>query len=93
MFVKHAGCELAQLIEQDVIFLGDMVRIARHHEKQEGVTLDMAKEAKSKSFSFRCALDDSRDIGHDEGFSVTTGHDAERGFHGREGIVGNLRTG
>ena len=32
-------------------------------------------------------------VGHDEGASVAVGHDAERGFEGGEGVVGNLGAG
>ena len=35
VFVQHAGVELFEFSEQDFIFLGDVLRVAGHHEEQE----------------------------------------------------------
>ena len=93
LFVEQLGIEVAQLAKQNFVFMLDIVRIAGHHEEEQGVTLDVSQEAKPKSTSFGGSLDDARNVGHDEGLPVAIGDDAERGFHCREGIAGYLRPG
>ena len=53
----------------------------------------MAQEAQSEAFSFCCTLNDAGDVGHDKRLVVAVAHDTQRGLHGGEGVVGNLRTG
>ena len=90
---EHLGIELLQLVEQDFIFAADVIGVAGNHEEQQRVALDVTKEAQTEAASLAGTLDDAGDVGHDERLVVAIGHDAQRGFHRREGIVGNLRAG
>ena len=93
VLVEHFRVELLQFIEQDLILLPDVVRIARHHEEQQGVALDMAEEPQSEPLPLACPFDDSRNIRHHETLAVTIADDAQRRFHGGKRIVGDLRPG
>ena len=53
----------------------------------------MAEESQTQSASLCRPLDDAGNVGHHKGTSVAIGHDAERGFEGGEGVVGNLGAG
>ena len=90
LLVEHLGIEVAQFAKQHLIFMTDVVRIARYHEKQEGVTLDMTQESKSQATAFGSAFDDARNVGHYKGLSVSVRHNAERRFHCCERIACNL---
>ena len=93
VLVEQSFVETSHFVEQNLVFALDVVGVTGHHEKQERVALDVAKESQSQSTSLGCALDDAGNVGHDEGTSVAVGHDAERGFEGGEGVVGNLGAG
>ena len=71
----------------------DVVGVAGHHEEQQRVALDVAQEAQSEPLTLGGSLDDAWDVGHDERLLVAIAHDAQRGLHGGEGVVGNLRAG
>ena len=62
--VGKVGVKLLQLVEQDVVFLLDVVGIGRNHEEQHGVTLDVAQEAQTKSAALARTLDDARNVDH-----------------------------
>ena len=66
-------------------------RVGRHHEEEHGVALNVAQEAQSEAFPFGGPFDDARYVGHDERLVAAVAHDAERGLHGGEGVVGNFR--
>ena len=74
MFVEHIGIEVAQLVEQNLILFLYVIGVARHHKKQQRVAFYMAKEAQSESFSFACALDNTRYIGHDKRLIVVVAY-------------------
>ena len=93
VLVEQSFVETSHFVEQNLVFALDVVGVAGHHEEQERVALDVAKESQSQSASLGCALDDAGNVGHDEGTSVAVGHDAERGLEGGEGVVGNLGAG
>ena len=93
VLVEQSFVETSHFVEQNLVFALDVVGVAGHHEEQKRVALDVAKESQSQSASLGCALDDAGNVGHDEGTSVAVGHDAERGFEGGEGVVGNLGAG
>ena len=92
LLVEHLGIEVAQFAKQHLIFMLDIICIARYHEKQEGVAFDMTQEAKSQATAFGSAFDDARNVGHHEALSISVRHDTERRFHGGEGIACNLWT-
>ena len=92
MLVVQFGVEVVQLVEQHLVLFLDVVGIARHHEEQKRVALDVPQKAQPQAFSFACALDDAGDVGHHKRLMVVIGHDAQRWFEGGEGVVGNLRT-
>ena len=93
VLVEQPFVETSHFVEQDFVFALDVVGVAGYHEEQKRVALDVAEESQSQSTSLGCALDDAGNVGYDEGTSVAVGHDAERGFEGGEGIVGNLGAG
>ena len=93
VFVEHLRIELAELVEQDVVFLIDIIGIAGYHKEQQGIALNMAEEAQAEALTFGSTFNDAGDISHHERFVVVIAHDAERGFHGGEGIVGYLWSG
>ena len=93
VLVEHLGIELAKLVEEDVIFLEDIVGITGNHEEQQGVALDMTQETKAEALSSGSTFNDTGNIGHHKGFIVTIAHDTQGRFHSGEGIVGYLRTG
>ena len=35
LFVQHFGVESAKLVQQDFVFLTDVVTVGRHHEQQQ----------------------------------------------------------
>ena len=47
MLLEHLWIELLKLIEQELILLLYVVSITGHHEEQQGVALNMAKETKT----------------------------------------------
>ena len=75
MFVEHLRIKLTQLVQQNLIFALDVIRIARHHEEQQGVALDMTQEAESESLTLRGSLDDAWDVGHHKRLLVAIAHD------------------
>ena len=93
MLREHLGIELLQLVEQDFILAADVIGVAGHHEEQQRVALDVTKETQTEAASLAGTLDDAGDVGHHERLIVAIGHDAQRGFHRCERIVGNLRAG
>ena len=82
---------MLQLIQQYFILTLNVVSIARHHEEQKGVALDMTEESQAESLPLTGTFDDTRYIGHHETLAVTIADDAQRWFHRRKRIVGNLR--
>ena len=76
VLVEQLGVKLGKLVEQDFIFLGDVVGIGGHHEQQHGVTFDVAEESQSESLALAGALDYARNVGHDERAVVAVAHDA-----------------
>ena len=91
MLVEHLGVELLKLVLQQFVLALDVVGVARHHEEQKRVALDVAQEAQTESLAFACSLDDSRDVCHHERLVVAVVDDAERRFERGERVVGNLR--
>ena len=77
MLVEHFRIELTQFIEQDVVFLVDIVGIAGNHKEQQRITLYMPQETQSESLAFGRPFDDARDIGHHERLVVVITHDAQ----------------
>ena len=93
MLGEHVGVELLQLVEQYLVFVLDVIGIARHHEEQQRVALDMSQKAQSETFTLGGTLDDAGNVGHDERLLVAIAYDAQRGLHGGKGVVGYLRAG
>ena len=90
VLVEQPFVETSHFVEQDFVFALDVVGVAGYHEEQERVALNVAEESQTQSASLGSPLDDAGNVGHHEGASVAIGHDAERGFEGGEGVVGNL---
>ena len=82
-----------QLAQQDLVLLTDVVRIGRHHEEQQSVAFNVAEEAQPESTTVAGALDNPRDVGHDERAIVAPADDAQVRLQRGEGIVGDLRLG
>ena len=53
----------------------------------------MSQEPKAKSFAFRSAFNDARNVRHHEGSKIPVGNDAQVRCEGGEGIIGDLRFG
>ena len=66
MFVEHFGVKLLQFVEQYLIFVLDVVGIARHHEQQKRITFDVTQKAKPQTFTRTCTFYDARNVGHHE---------------------------
>ena len=77
MLREHLGIELLQLVEQDFILAADVIGVAGHHEEQQGVALDVTKEAQTEAASLAGTLDEAWNVGHDERLVVAIGHDAQ----------------
>ena len=90
LLVEHLGVECSKLVEQNLVFLLDVVGIGRNHEEQQRVALDVAQEAQTKSLSLTCAFNDAGDVSHDERLSVAVRHDAEVRLECGERIVGDF---
>ena len=93
MLVEHFRVEVLQLAQQYLVFLLDIVGIARNHEEEQGVALDVSEESQSQALSFARSLDNTRDISHHETLMVAVIHDAQRWLEGGKRIVGDLWTG
>lgn len=93
VLVEQPFVETSHFVEQDFVFALDVVGVAGYHEEQERVALNVAEESQTQSASLCRPLDDAGNVGHHKGTSVAIGHDAERGFEGGEGVVGNLGAG
>ena len=92
MLVKHIWVKLSQLVQQHLIFFLYIVGISRNHKQQQRVAFNMAQEAQTQAFAFAGALDNARDVGHHKRLVVAIAHNAQRGFKGGKGVIGNLRT-
>ena len=93
MLVEHLWIEVLQFAQQYFIFFLDVVSIARNHEEQQRVALNMAEESQAQTFSFARALDDARNISHDKTLVIAIIYDTQRWFERSKRIVCNLRTG
>ena len=93
MLVEHAGIEAAEFAQEDFVFAFDVVGVAGHHEEQQRVALNVAQKTQTEATPLAGSLNDSGNIGHDEGFAITIGHNAEPGLKGGEWIVGYLGAG
>ena len=47
VLIEHLRIEILQLAQQYLIFLLDIIGIARYHKEQQGVALDMAQESQT----------------------------------------------
>ena len=47
MLVEHLWVEVLQLAQQNLVFLLDIVGIARNHEKEQRVALNVAQESQT----------------------------------------------
>ena len=77
LLIQQLGVVLRELAKQDILIRGDIVAIGRNHKEQHGVTLDMSKEASAEATTLVCSLDDTRDVGHNEGVVVAHRDDAQ----------------
>ena len=77
VLVEQFRIKLCEFVEQDIILLLDVVRVTRHHEEQQRVTLDMAQEAQAQSLSLTGTLDDAGDVRHHERLIVAVAHDTQ----------------
>ena len=93
MLVKHLWIEVLQFAQQYFIFFLDVVSIARNHEEQQRVALNMTEESQTQTFSFARTLDDARNISHDKTLVIAIIYDTQRWFERSKRIVCNLRTG
>ena len=89
-FLHQVGIESSELIAQNLIFSLDVVGIARYHEQQHSVTLNVTQEAQSQAFTLTGALDDTGDVGHHKRLLTTIAHDAQVGLKSGKWIVSNL---
>ena len=93
---KHArlvfelGVEGAHLVEQDVVFLYDVVGVGRNHKQEHRIALDMAQEAQSQAPPFAGALDNSGDVCHHKRLIAAVAHNPEVGDKCGERVVGNF---
>ena len=62
----EVGIELAELLEQDLVFTGYVIGIGGHKEQKHGIALYVAQEPQAEAFALGCSLDYARDIGHHE---------------------------
>ena len=53
----------------------------------------MPEETQAQALALGGTLYDTRDVGHDKRLAVSIAHNAQRGLHRGERIVGNLRAG
>ena len=93
LLVQHFRIESAQFIQQDFIFLPDIVAIGRHHEEQQRVTLDVPQKAQSQPFSGTGSFNDTGNVRHDKRLAVTVRNNTQIGFQCGEWIVGYLGLG
>ena len=61
--------------------------------QQQAAAIDMAQEVMTEAGALARALDDARDVRHDEVLLLAHGDHAQIGHEGREVVVGDLRTG
>ena len=58
--------------------------------QQQAAAVDVAQEVMSQACPLACALDDARNVRHDEGLLLAHGHHAQVGHEGREVVVCDL---
>ena len=90
LLVQHFGVEGAELVQEYVVLLTDVVAVGRHHEQQQGVALDVSQEAQSQSFARTGSFDDAGNVRHHKRFAVAIGHDAQIGFQRCKRIIGDF---
>ena len=82
-----------QFIEQDSVFLADILAVCRNQKEQRGITLNMPQEPVSKPFTFCRPLDDPGNVSNDKTFEIPVFDDPQVGFERGELVIGNLGFG
>ena len=90
---KEFRVVLLQFVQQDSVFLCDIVAVGRDHEQQNGVPLYVPEESQPYALALMCAFDYSRDISNDERLVVIVPDNSEIRLKGGKCVVGDFRFG